>query len=416
MVPPPDTPTGPLRLIERTTVAVGPDEFADLSETASLAAMLDEGVLSLVRSHTTPFGVRSGPWVGQIVLPSGRRVRIEEKLPGMFLGLLRRTGPKVLRPIALPSPASEFLLGQMLLIDRLLQTVTDYYASGRRARFAPVLNANSSPRGRLDIMRTVRLRSSGRAGVIATQSSALTRRTLPNNLIASALAVTEAIARDIDDSRLRATIRQMAQNFADCDSLTWLQRPRSIRAEAIRVAIEPLDGDDPLRDALAYARVMLLGLGAWDGDQEGHLPHGFFVSLESLFEEAVWATCHALWPLRARRGKDLGVRLFPDRPSGYVVDPDIVLNSDHDEPPLTIDVKYKDLGGPPGHSDVYQLLTHAAALGSRRAALVYPGAVANVSRVGTTGSGVRLFVATVTIDRLDDDLAEAVATITADGS
>lgn len=401
-------PTEPdlVRLVERSTTPVSRAVYEAVSEDQALQPLLEEGVLSLVRSRRTPFGIRCGPWVGRVVLPSGQTLVVDDKVPGSLRSLLAWTGPEDVRAVTLQSLASDLDSAQVVMLSRFLDAVEKYYAAGRRARYVPQTLIGASPRGRLDVPTTMRFRASGRQTQVASQTTVLTRSLLENDLLAAALSVAEGLVSDLPDRHLKARTRTHARGFGDCDAHSWLRRGRFHRAAGLDNALKRASEDEPLHAALLYARVLLLGLSAWDGSRAERVPHGFFVSLETLFEDAVRATAVERWGTRAVKGSALGVHLFPNLEGKYEVDPDLVIRRDERGPAeVVMDVKYKDLTGIPAHSDVYQLVAHSAALGCNKAALIYPGSGQDARLLGVTGSGVEVYVLEVRLDELGDDLA-----------
>lgn len=394
-----------VRLVERSTTAVSRQVFEEIAADESLFPLLEEGVLSLVRSRTTPFGVRCGAWVGRVRLPSGLELLINEKVRGSLLGLLEWAAPSRVRAVNLPSPASDLEIAQGALADRFLAATERYLASGRHAHYAPLILRGTTPQGRLDIGQTLRIRAGGRPTTVVSHASRLSRRDDCNDLLAGAISLAELACDALHEIELVARARNLSHAFGDCDGGRWLRRLPTVRAEALDRALGSLNEEDPMREALAYARIFLLNLGVWDGERPEHMPQGFFLSLETLFEEAVLAAARLTWSNRVVRGRDLRVQLFPELPRAYTVDPDLVLlHTAAESVAAAVDVKFKEKGALPAHADVYQLVAHASALGARHAALVYPGAYSAQTRLGRTASGVEVIVLEVSMDNLREDL------------
>ena len=135
------------------------------------------------------------------------------------------------------------------------------------------------------------------------------------------------------------------------------------------------------------------------------MPHSYFLNLETLYEDAVRQVAREVCsPVVVSRGVELAHPMFKELSDRYVADPDFVVAATS-ATPIVADCKYKQLDRYPGHSDVYQLTAHCAALGSRLGLLVYPGDTYSSNLLGTTVTGTRVYWATVRPATLREDLA-----------
>ena len=397
-----------LVLVERSTRPVPSDVFREIEIETTLRPLLDAGVIALTRSRSTPFGISCGPWVGRVRLPNGRSLIIDEKVSGSLMGLLRIVAPQSIRTVDLESTTSRNLDAYEVVIGRFVASVDAYVATGREVIYEERRDVSSHPRGRIDIHRTMRARTHGRNTQVAYAYPALTRSTPANEIIALGLFAAEhyLAGRRLQENLL-LRLRSLVQTFADCDAMSWRRRPATALARAQAEAVAAVANRGPLRDALLYARVILLGLGPWHGTIDAVVPQGLFVSLEKLFEEAVLATTQLVSALRATKGAELGVPLLDATTGRYIVDPDVVVGS-MGAVRGVFDVKYKDAAGWPDHSDVYQLAAHASALRCEHAVLIYPGATCEERVLGRTASGVQIIAAVVRIPSLANDLRTVI--------
>jgi len=71
---------------------------------------------------------------------------------------------------------------------------------------------------------------------------------------------------------------------------------------------------DELQKALAYARALLLHLGAWSADDKVFtVPDSFFFNLETLFQDAVTQVLREVFaPIQTSVGREFGFPLFPE--------------------------------------------------------------------------------------------------------
>jgi hypothetical protein len=169
-----------------------------------------------------------------------------------------------------------------------------------------------------------------------------------------------------------------------------------------------------LSRALRLSRPIVLHLGSWpDAAWAEHSSLAFFLSLSSLFEEAVsGVVAEIVAPkLVVRKGRALSQSLFVDNHETFVADPDIVA-SGATGVSFVGDCKYKDLGGgTPAHDDVYQLLCHCEAFATRMGVLIYPGGTCSAQLVGTTPALVALHRVTVRPRFLKQDLREVLSSL-----
>jgi 5-methylcytosine-specific restriction endonuclease McrBC regulatory subunit McrC len=147
-------------------------------------------------------------------------------------------------------------------------------------------------------------------------------------------------------------------------------------------------------------------LGAWPTEDSSavSVPNSFFISLETLFEDAVTNVVRSVQPL-AKKGAAMGRYIFPGNSNIYLADPDVAVP--YNNGMLVMDAKYKDLQGhAPQHADVYQILEHSEAIGAGSALLVYPLEVGvdsewQMTDLGTNSIGVRVFAGQVDVSRLE---------------
>jgi 5-methylcytosine-specific restriction endonuclease McrBC regulatory subunit McrC len=101
--------------------------------------------------------------------------------------------------------------------------------------------------------------------------------------------------------------------------------------------------------------------------------------------------------------------VFPDIPT-FAASPDLLLKFGT-EVCILGDVKYKQFNGDPESHDLYQLLVHADTYDATGAFLLYPGASYSVRRLGTSASGIQVWLATLDIRSIAAGLAEFMVEI-----
>lgn len=397
----------PLLLTEQRTTSISFEEYRTLVFSDSMAALVDTGVVSFVRSKSVSYGIRAGAFVGHALINDTRRLVIQEKASGAIEELLHWAVPASLREARVPAAIADGTAGLLFetFARRYLSHLEAYLRYGRLKEYQRRTVDRGPIRGQIDVGRTARLRSRGRAGAIAFIESYLTADILPNRLLGLALLTIESHFRFVENCHdIVQAARLMAPLFDDVDYLGLSQCAWETRSAAFSSVLADGGVDGDLAHALAYARALVLHLGPWRTEQwEQGVPTSFFLNLQTLFEDAVRQVLGELVAESVTRGSEVGVTLFEEIPDAYEVAPDIVVGS-KDSPALVFDCKYKMLDGLPAHGDVYQLAAHSAALGCGTAVLIYPGYEYDYLPLGTTRSGVEVCRAFVRVSRLTEDL------------
>ncbi len=398
-----------LVVTERSTAATTESVFRALETSEMFLALIDSGAVSLLRSKSVPYGVRAGAQVGQAVLENSFRLIIEEKIRGSLIALLNWALPQDLReadalaPVAANSP----VLG--VFASRFLDYLGEYLRHGRMKEYVRRPAESSYLRGRLDSARTARLLARGIRGRLAYRQSELVADIDANRLLSLGLSATDALSSTLPASgdRLQEMARVYSPLFEDVDVYQLARVDISRRTAVFRDVLEDPRIVGDLRSALAYARALVLYLGAWPAHVEEILPHAYFINLESLFEDAARQVITELIGRGlVSQGRDRNQPLFEERPEQYLADPDIVLGF----PTVTLvaDCKYKEVQEGPEHADVYQLMAHCGAFGCRLGLLLYPGEEPVIRRLGTVASRTELWWAAVRPASLKQDLASVL--------
>lgn len=397
---------------ERSTLPVSSADYRLVEDSLVGRDLLESGIISLVRSKSTPYGLRCGAHVGSALLTQNVRLVIEEKVPGSLRALLDWAVTEDVVDVPVPSVVDldSPVLG--VFARQFLSTLGMYLRRGRLKQYRPSQEVGPIPRGKIDLRVTLAMEARGRSSVVGYSRRALTGDLDANRLIALALSAIEGlVATGVVDAESATRARSYGALFSD---VSWqsLRRARLSDLETLfQVTLEQPQSVGALRAVLLYARALILNLGAWPDDDTGlPVPDAFFLNLERLFEDAVRAAAVSLLPsCDVVKGRRLHRPLFMDRPQVYIADPDFVATAGHGDVVLTADAKYKDLDGLPAHSDVYQIAAHAHALGGESALLVYPAAQSALANVlGRTSPGCTVAFCMVRLDHLGEDLASGI--------
>lgn len=391
---------------ERSTESLNRTQYGRLEKSDSFVKLLENGVVTLLRSQQIPFGVRGSSLVGQALLEDGTRLVIQEKSPGALKALLNWSLPEDLRAVEIPSSVSATGPVLQIYARQFLTHLGYYLRHGRIKNYRSEFRSSSTPSGRVDIKGTLRLYARGVRGKIAQHNSILTADILVNRLLALAIRDVERLF-DLEDGdrQMLGLARMYAPLFQDVQQREVEVWGWKTKARAFEQVLANIRMTDELQKALSYARAILLHLGAWSDDERGFaIPDSFFLNLETLFQDAVTQVLHeTVAPIPTSKGRTLGYPLFPELRDRYIADPDFVIGRESN-PFLVGDCKYKDLSGFPAHSDVYQVLSHCLALKNSTALLVYPGDQFRLSKLGETTSGITVHWCTVRIADLKTDL------------
>lgn len=394
-----------VEIVESRVNPVSAAVFRRLEASAHFWELVNTGVVSLVRSRDTPYGVRASAQVGHAVLASNLHLVVKEKSPGSLHALLDWSLPEDIREAEAPSPIASDSPVLQAFANRFLDHLGNYLRHGRTKEYVLRNEASLFPHGRVDVRGTARLLSRGKRGVLSYWRTELTADTLPNRLLALGIIAVDVYGSVFPDGgKVRDVARVYAPLFEDVDRYDLLRAALHRKAEAFDRALTDQRAAADLRRALEYARALVLHLGAWPETPSEQLPRAFFLNLELLFQDAVYEVVREhLSGVPVAKGRTLKQPIFSDLPQRYVADPDLVVGV----PPevgLVADCKYKEFRSWPDHSDVYQVLAHCAALGCNEGLLIYPGETCDMGRLGRSNSGVALGWATVRPRNLREDL------------
>ena len=398
---------GPVTVVtERSTVSLHRLTYQQLSGSERMSQLVQAGILSLLRSKEVPYGVRASCYVGHAVLEDGARLEVREKSAGALAALLRWSLPVDLRSAPVPSQVGVAVPILEIFARKFLALLGYYVRHGRVKAYLPHVGTSSSPRGKIHIPETLRLLRRGQRGQIACQQQLLSADVLINRLLRLGLETIEQLfASNQQAQDALAEARMYAPLFQDAHTRELHRRGDGFRADAFEQAMQNPRMTEDMHGALAYARALVLHLGIWpQAESDPTIPHSFFLNLETLFEEAVRQVSSELLVSNiVTKGARVNRSLFAEMPGRYVADPDVVVQ-EQNSALLVADCKYKQLGGFPDHSDVYQLFSHCSALQSKLGVLIYPGESYSRLTLGETGSGIAIHSASVRIANLQEDL------------
>jgi len=393
-------------LVERQTTLINEAKARSLLADPSFRLLLDAGIVELTRSKGS-FVLVTGHFVGKARLADGSEFIVAEKASGALAGMLPWASPNDVRDILLETDASSDGILLSLLIERFLASVAVYIGRIRKAYHVKRVEL-LSPRGRIDIRATARLRARAMRTRVSCAQAALTTNIPSNALIALALLSLEAWSSlpGIDPTSIERA-RALLAFFSDCDFYKLRQLSWRIRALLFEKELSSPFRSNELAMALSYGRpIALHAVMSLGQEYVSNVPASLFVNLESLYEDAV-LNC-----LKSAHGQKQVLRpteiqrrsVLVETCEQYKASPDAIINLDAANT-IILDCKYKVHEGWPAHSDMYQLMAHAQAYNAKRAMLVYPGNVFSIRRIGSTRGEVIIDCATVRCANLREDVA-----------
>jgi 5-methylcytosine-specific restriction endonuclease McrBC regulatory subunit McrC len=399
---------------ERGSKQVAGDAFRALAGSADFWRLVDAKILRIEHAGADRFDLHGIGWVGQAVIGEVT-LNLTEKVSGSLAVFLGHATGDAFRVADAEASASSMGTLIRLLIHAFLDRTRLYVSRGVESAYESCEETGSMIGGALDVPKTVRLRAGGFKHMAAFSRPRLHRDLPQNRVIAAALRQVEFLAPQVELEAVDlSTARSLAQFFGDARPLEVLQGvPERWAREARRLSGDRLQSLE--RDLLTLAAVVLAHLSfETENRVPDRTPRSWFLSLESLFEDAVRRVLGTVSP-RNISVLDGG----PQRPifsavSGrFRAQPDLVLLDDAAVRAIG-DVKYKNWAGLSTHNlhpDLYQLLAHSSAFNSNKAFLVFAHDEFESIRLGHSASGVETWAFAIDVRDLEGGLRRALAAI-----
>jgi hypothetical protein len=373
-------------VVERGHHTLSSSEWQQLSGTASFWDVVRRGIVSVVHEERGVISLSAGNQVGRVVL-GDVILDIRPKVSGAVEALLSAIEPS-LKLLDLSAPATDPGSLLRLLVRAFLNSVRAYASDGREWRYIERREHGSLIGGRLDLVATAGLRARGARHQAAFRRPLVSRVTDLNLVVFAALGEVDALSRLVDlDATLVSEARGLSMIFADCAAERSLDRGPAetlIRARSL-LDLEPSEGRRALLELAASVLAHLSFEPA--APQYDEVPLAWLVNMETTFERALIAGFRRRAALPVVKGTRHARFVLPQS-AAYRVDPDLAIGQ---VPCGAVgDAKYKTWSGKADAADVYQLLTHARALETSEAFLVYAHDNFDEIDLGTTADGIRV--------------------------
>jgi hypothetical protein len=354
--------------------------------------LVDKKIVQPEASESGRWRLRASCYVGRAVFGSVSLV-VVEKFAGAFktlvsLGALR--SPLLTdtsSPIS-PSPGST-----ALLVSLFVRAARTYLSGSKQVAYIAKPGTGAIVAGKLDILRTSRLRAKGIFHQAAFRREVLTSDLPLNRCIYAALREVERLARTADiDAHDVASARALRLGLSEClPSILKLNHDDLATLAAREAAGRHTRPERADVASLAGAILDAAGFGGPE-DWKRTIDRSWFVSLEAFFEEAMRRVVSSTLNDTAKvTGPQNRPSLFKPNTGRYRANPDIVICRDGRIAAIA-DAKYKDFVDWPSASDVHEIVAHAAAYGAPTALLFYPDERGfSVRSFGDAVTGCRLW-------------------------
>jgi|DewCreStandDraft_4_1066084.scaffolds.fasta_scaffold07785_4 5-methylcytosine-specific restriction endonuclease McrBC regulatory subunit McrC len=386
---------------ERGVLDLSASTWSRVRSNAVLWALVDRNILSVSQLSGGRARLQGSCYVGRVMLD---RVVLDltEKIPGALVALLQSATSDSFRIEHLPSSASDLGALISLLVRQFLRVTRTYVSAGREFEYRALPSASAMVSGRLNTTRTLKLRARGLRHLLAFERSTIRKNTAKNRILSAALREIGKLARLVaipaDDLALA---RGLSMIFSDCHDAELLFGCREhIVKTTLRLASAAQSAKD--RDLLYLASVVLSHESFEHGaDGANTVPRAWFLNLENLFQIAVQRKFQERYAGQVGTAAQMGKNapLYPEQANSYRANPDLVFLRNGVADAIG-DVKYKTWSTTPAASDLYQLLAHASAVGTRCAFLIFPGHQYEERDLGPSASGCRTWLFSVDVRNL----------------
>lgn len=388
---------------ERGTASLTPVEWTALADDDAFWRLVLAGIVTAETRKGGGWQLRGSCYVGR-TLVGGCLLEVKEKFSGSYEKLLSLGLSRPPKYTKTSSPVAPDRNSTSLLISLFIMSAKTYLSGFKISEYEMREDKGTLASGRLNIRRTVGLRSRGLSHQVAFTRSVLTADLDINRIIYAALREVGVVARFVPINRNDvSTARALAVTLSECRSSLW-NSVDDLKERATAFS-ERKDIHPVARDAVSLAAAVLDAAGfGGAGSWAKVVGRSWFVNLETQFENAVRAEIKRQLHTSTVTGAVRRPPLFKPDPGRYAANPDVVIA--RGEAIMAIgDAKYKEFTIWPSASDVHELLAHSAAYGVKRAFFVFPHEERYfVKSLGRAPTGCHIWVFGVTFDNFEDDI------------
>ena len=415
---------------ERRSRPISAEQYAALHAAPGFWKLEESGYVSL--RAKSGGGVLTGhKYVGRAVA-GDVELEVVEKASGTLAALVSAATGAEVRIERADSPATAFDVVSRKLVDEFVGAAGRYIADRRVPSYAYRDSHGPTLGGTLDLARTIELHAAGFTESFAYVEGRVVRDEPIDRLVLAALDEVDRAGSSLGLGRQTLyDARWLAGALHEVRDERYLVTSRDHHlavAETIETDRATPGGDVDLA-RLAAVTLLHQGFGPTAPRTGDNVPRAWFLDLETLFEQAVREALRRLLApgLELDRGDTYDRRLFFGGSDASKTNPDVVAHR-RGIVHAVGDVKYKTLRAgmsgveeddpvpakrkKEGRPDLYQVLVHAAALGTDRAFLVYVSDdVFHCRYLGRAATGCRTWTAQVRPKHLSSDLTALVSEV-----
>ncbi|WP_292662757.1 hypothetical protein [Mesorhizobium sp.] len=396
---------------ERGTAEVTSAEWSVISNDPRFWQLVSQNIIQAEAGAAGRWRLRGNCYVGRAIV-GDIMLEVTEKFAGAFellVGLGALKGPKLLKAT---SPISPSTGSTVILIALFLRSVRRYLSGWKVSSYIKVPDAGALIGGRLNIPRTIRLRTRGASHQAAFERTVLTDDLPFNRCIYAALRQVERIGSVISLPHSEiAAARVLRLGLSECLPGVLSARPGELSDVAFREAQRD-HGRQELNDVITLAGAVLDAAGFGGADTwKRSVEHAWFVNLESFFEEAIRQTIRtALGGAATVTSAQNRPSLFRPATSRYRANPDVVISFVEPTTTAIADAKYKDFSTWPAPADIHELIAHASAYKATKALLFFPADGAFLVRpFGISTSGCQVWAYGISFQNFVGDVYSALS-------
>jgi McrBC 5-methylcytosine restriction system component len=387
-----------IRVPERGIAKIPDEAWRILANDARFWRLVENKIIEIGAAGSGAWKLRGTCYVGRALL-GPHSLEAVEKFPGAFSALINAgvlDSPKL---VAIPSPVTPEEGSTAILVSIFIRAVRRYLSGFKERKYTTVPDQGAMVGGRLDVLRTARLRAHGTFHKVAFNRTVMTADLSVNRCIYAALREVERlahVARIATADRMAA--RALRASLSECLVGVLSLRRSEIAELAAQEVMNAKTAEAADAISLAGAVLDAAGFGG-SGEWSRTVERSWFVNLETLFERAIRKTVAlAMGPEFAVSGPINRPPLFKPDAGRYHANPDLVVRKAGHVVAIG-DAKYKDFSSWPGASDVHEILAHAAAFGTQKALMFYPAEGGYAARAfGKSATGIDLWAFGVPLD------------------
>jgi len=326
---------------ERGAAEITPSIWAILSRDHRFWRLVEDNVIQPEAGGSGRWRLRGACYVGRAVFGT-IVLEVAEKFPGAFQTLVTFGALRPPKLTQTPSPVAPSPGSTGVLISLFVRAARTYLSRFKRVAYIRVPDAGTIIGGRLDIVRTARLRAKGVFHQAAFDRSLLTANLPLNRCVYAALREVERLAGSVNvAAQDLVSARSLQLILSEClPSVLGLRRADLAALAAHQTAEHHIRPE--IKDVISLAGAVLDAAGFGGPDTwKRTIERSWFVNLEIFFQDAIRCTIAQVLDSFIVSGPQARPPLFDREKGRYRANPDVLIRQGPEV--LAIgDAKYKD--------------------------------------------------------------------------